>query len=80
MATRRKGGDSWSELERKMGVSTLTLQRWSSSSASRAVMLRRVEVVAAAPVERTVTLVSPTGIRIDGVTITDVIAILRALT
>jgi hypothetical protein len=43
-------------------------------------MLRRVELAEAAPVERTVTLVSPTGIRIEDVTITDVIAILRALT
>jgi hypothetical protein len=33
----------------------------------------------AAPTERTVTLVSPTGIRIEGVTIAEVIAILRGL-
>jgi len=43
-------------------------------------MLRRVEVAEAAPVERTVTLVSPTGIRIEGVTIAEVIVILRGLT
>lgn len=83
VAKHRKRGDSWSELEEKTGVSLLTLQRWSSSPARRAVMLRRVEVVEAAPAdapaERTVTLVSPTGIRIEGVTIVEVIAILRGL-
>ncbi len=79
VAKHRKRGDSWSELVRKTGVSMLTLQRWSSSSAHGTVMLRRVEVAEAAPAERTVTLVSPTGIRIEGVTIAEVIAILRGL-
>lgn len=80
VAKHRKRGDSWSELVRKTGVSMLALQRWSSSPARRSVMLRRVEVTEAAPAERTVTLVAPTGIRIEGVTIADVIAILRRLT
>ena len=79
VAKHRKRGDSWSELVRKTGVSMLALQRWSSSPVRRAVLFRRVEVAEAAPAERTVTLVSPTGIRIEGVTIADVIAILRGL-
>jgi hypothetical protein len=79
VAKHRKRGDSWSELVRKTGVSMLALQRWSSSPVRRAVMFRRVEVVEAAPTERTVTLVSPTGIRIEGVTITEVIEILRGM-
>ena len=79
VAKHRKRGDSWSELARKTGVSMLALQRWSSRPANRAVMLRRVEVTEAAPAERTVTLVSPTGIRIEGVTIAEVIVILRGL-
>jgi len=83
VAKRRDRGDGWSELVRKLGVSTLTLQRWSSSPPSRLsreVMLRRVEVDEPAPVERTIVLVSPTGLRIEGLTIADVIAILRGLT
>lgn len=40
-------------------------------------MLRRVEVAEAVSAERTVTLVSPTGIRVEGVTISEVITILR---
>lgn len=79
VARHRRRGESWSELVRKTGVSMLSLQRWSASPARRPVMLRRVEVVEAAPAERLVTLVSPTGIRIEGVTITEVIAILRGL-
>lgn len=79
VAKQRKRGDSWSDLVRQTGVSLLTLQRWSSRPAPRAVMLRRVEVAEAAPAERTVTLVSPTGIRIEGITIAEAIAILRGL-
>jgi hypothetical protein len=79
VAKHRKRGDRWSELVRKTGVSMVTQQRWSSRPARRAMMLRRVEVAEAVPVERTVTLVSPIGIRIEGVTIADVITILRGL-
>jgi len=42
-------------------------------------MLRRVEIAELARPERTVTLVSPTGVRVEGVTISDVIEILRGL-
>jgi hypothetical protein len=78
----RKHGDSWSELVHKLGVSTLTLQRWWSSppsGRSREVILRRVEVAEPASAERTIVLVSPTGLRIEGLTIAEVIAILRGL-
>lgn len=79
VAKQRKRGDSWSELVRKIGVSMLSLQRWSAGPARGPVMLRRVEVAEAAPAERVFTLVSPTGIRIESVTIAEVIAILRGL-
>lgn len=47
---------------------------------SRPVLLRRMEVTDAAPAERTFALaVSPSGLRIEGLTIADVIAILRGL-
>jgi hypothetical protein len=59
VARRRKDGDGWSELVRKLGVSTLTLQRWSSSPPSRKVMLRRVEVDEPAPaVQRAIRLLA----------------------
>lgn len=82
VAKRRDHGDGWVELVHKLGVSTLTLQRWSSSPPSRPsreVMLRCVEVAEPAPVQRTIVLVSPTGLRIEGLTIADVIEILRGL-
>jgi hypothetical protein len=84
VAKRRECGDGWGELVDKLGVPASTLQRWTSGPSSRAVMLRRVEIAALAPApapaERTVTLVSPTGVRVEGVTISDVIEILRGLT
>ena len=76
---RRERGDGWRELVEKLGVPASTLQRWSSHSSGRAVMLRRVEIAEAAPTERMVTLVSPTGVRVEGVTISEVITILRGL-
>jgi hypothetical protein len=79
VAKHRKRGDSWSELARKTGVSMLSLQRWSAGPARGPVMLRRVEVAESAPTERSFTLVSSTGMRIEGVTIAEVIAILRGL-
>ena len=43
-------------------------------------MLRRVEIAAeAARPDRTFTLVSPIGVRVEGVTISEVISILRGL-
>ena len=79
VAKRRERGDGWSELVRKTGVSMLTLQRWSTPPSNRPVKLRRVEVTEPAQVERTIVLVSPTGLRLEGLTIADVIAILRGL-
>src|ERR1043165_2312182 len=79
VAKRRERGDGWSELVRKTGVSMLTLQRWSTPRSNRPVRLRRVEVAEPAQVERTIVLVSPTGLRIEGLTTADVIAILRGL-
>jgi hypothetical protein len=57
----------------KLGVPASTLQRWTSGPSSRAVMLRRVEIAELAPPERTVTLVSPTGVRVEGVTISEIL-------
>jgi|SRR5882724_6661263 len=75
----RERGDGWSELVRKFGVAAGMLRRWSSRRTSEQVLLRRVEVTEAAAAERTVTLVSPTGMRVEGVTIADAISVLRGL-
>lgn len=79
-AARRARGDEWRELSRALGVPTQTLQRWAipRPGRERGLALRPVTVIDEPP-SRTVTVVSPSGLRIEGVTIADVIAILRGL-
>jgi hypothetical protein len=67
----------WRDLEREIGIPAETLKRWSMPRAASSA-LRPVEVIDAPPTG-TVTLVSPTGLRIEGVAVVDAIAILRGL-
>lgn len=76
--TRRTRGDWWSELSREVGIPTVTLKRWSAPRADAAIAMLPVDVIDAPPVG-TVTLVSPTGLRVEGVAIADAISILRGL-
>jgi hypothetical protein len=78
VAERRARGDWWCDLSREIGVSAETLRRWSAPRPGPTTTMRPVDVIDAPPVG-TVTLVSPTGIRIEGVTVADAIAILRGL-
>jgi hypothetical protein len=77
VVAQRERGTWWCDLEREVGVSSETLKRWATPRGT-AVPVRPVEVIDAPPVG-TVTLVSPTGLRIEGVAITDAIALLRGL-
>jgi transposase-like protein len=77
--TRRAQGAWWSELARHLGIPAQTLMRWAAASRSgRSLSLRPVEVLEAEPV-RTMSIVSPSGLRVEGLTIGDVITILRGL-
>src|SRR5947207_1416045 len=78
VAKRRAAGAWWCDVVRPLGVPAATLKRWAEPTASGSVSLRPVDVVDA-PASDTVTLVSPTGLRIEGVAIADAIAILRGL-
>jgi hypothetical protein len=73
----RERGVWWSDLEREIGIPAETLKRWAMPRATSSV-LRPVEVIDAPPTG-TVTLVSPTGLRIEGVAVVDAITILRGL-
>jgi len=77
-APRRARGAWWRELSRSLGVPAKTLKRWATPRAPRVLALRPVDVIDEAPV-RTVTIVAPSGLRIEGVMIADVITILRGL-
>jgi hypothetical protein len=80
VAAQRARGIGWPELARALGVPAPTLEHWTTSRPAQGhgVALRRVDVIDEPP-RRTVTVVSPSGLRIEGVTIADVIAILRGL-
>ena|SRR5689334_23224311 len=77
-AERRRRGDWWCELSRELGVPARTLKRWVTPRPEGALSLRRVDVLDEPPT-RTVTIVSQSGLRIEGVTIADAITILRGL-
>lgn len=74
---RRAAGAGWSEVARELGVSAVTLKRWlSARSVHTDQATLRPVVVSDAPAPQTLTLVAPSGLRIEGVTLADVIAIL----
>src|SRR5258708_11213518 len=76
---RRGAGERWEIIADELGLRFETLRRWcvgrSPSHVSRA--MRAVEVVA----ERSTSMaiVSPSGVRIEGVTLDEAIGLLRAL-
>ena len=72
---RRADGVSWNQLASELGLRFETLRRW----CSHAPTMRAVEVVADAPRVGGVTVVSPSGHRLEGVTLDEAIAALRAL-
>ncbi|MGE0400914.1 MAG: hypothetical protein AB7T06_29660 [Kofleriaceae bacterium] len=79
VTVQRERGAWWCDVAREIGVPAETLKRW-ATPCSTSSTLRPVEVIDAPPVGTgTVTLVSPTGLRIEGVAIVDAIAILRGL-
>ena len=74
---RRAAGAGWSEVAYELGVSAVTLKRWlaARSVPTDQATLRPV-VVSDASAPQTLTLVAPSGLRIEGVSLADVIAIL----
>lgn len=75
---RRERGDWWCDLAREVGIPAVTLKRWTVQRTRDVVTMRPVDVIDAPPIG-TVTLVAPTGLRIEGVAIVDAIAILRGI-
>jgi hypothetical protein len=75
---RRAHGDWWCDLSGAIGIAPETLKRWAMPRADGALAMLPVDVIDAAPAG-TVTIVSPTGLRVEGIAIADAIAILRGL-
>jgi hypothetical protein len=76
---RRADGASWKQIAGDLGMRFETVMRWSTREAHTRT-LKRVEVVAdAAASVSNLCIVSPTGHRLEGLTLQDAIAVLRAL-
>jgi hypothetical protein len=77
VAKRRGVGDWWCDVSRSLGIPVQTLVRWSERRSDRATIVP--VAIVDAPAAGTVTLVAPSGLRIEGVAVVDAIAILQAL-
>ena len=75
---RREQGAFWTEIARDVGVPAQTLKRW-MTSVSRPLAMKPVEIVAG-HASSTVSIVTPAGVRVEGVTLDQAITILRGLT
>jgi transposase-like protein len=76
---RRSEGASWAQIAADLGVAFETVRRWclaSESRSSRALVPVRIVHDTA---ERTVSIGSPGGYRIDGLTLHEAVTVLRAL-
>lgn len=81
---RRREGASWMAIATELGACFETVRRWcGGGSVAAARQLRRVEVVAEpvlqGPVRPALTIVTPSGLRIEGAALDDVVALVRAL-
>ena len=72
---RRAEGRSWSEVAAEVGLRVETVRRW---CVERGPQMRAVEVVAERA-EHGVTLVTAAGLRVEGLSVEEVVAVLRAL-
>lgn len=80
-ARRRRGdGISWDQMAGELGVSAETLRRWCTKGGAveeTATRLVAVQVVDDAP--RVVAVTSPSGFRVEGLSLVEAAAMLRAL-
>jgi hypothetical protein len=75
---RRDQGVTWRELSEELGLRVDTLMRWCGATRSAVRALVPVRVVPeAAP--RTLRVASPAGFHVDGLTLEETVALLRAL-
>lgn len=80
LVLRRAQGAECRELALELGMSTTTLQRWLTARREppRHLALRPVTMLDE-PAQRSLTLVGPSGLRLEGLTLADVLALLQGL-
>ncbi len=78
---RRKAGAAWARIARETGLDVRKLQRWHSRARRRSsvAVLRPVEVLPAPEPAATLTLISPSGVRVEGLQIEQAAQLLRLL-
>ena len=76
-SARQSSGASWRDIGAELGVAPETLRRWCAG----ATQMRAVRVVAdrVSKPERTMSVVSPSGHRVEGLSFDEVVALLGAL-
>lgn len=80
IAERRAGGAPVAEIAAELGLAEATVLRWSSATKpTRTRALVPVEVVPDPVAAHTVSIVSPSGFRVDGLSLLEAAALLRAL-
>jgi hypothetical protein len=76
-ALRREQGQSWTAIASELGLGLDTLRRWCAVSPSTALVA--VTVIADGSSERLVSIASPMGFRIEGLSLAEASELLRAL-
>ena len=78
----RADGHSWDALSKELAIPYETLRRWTAKAsmtpkADRPVAMRRVEVTNRA--SGSLVLVAPSGVRVEGASVEEIVALIRAL-
>jgi hypothetical protein len=73
---RRAAGASWQQIKRELGQKFDTVRRWCQSP-SPSPLLLPVRVVTKEHASRSVSIVSPSGFRVEGLTLSEAAALLR---
>jgi len=76
---RRSEGASWGEISADLGVAFETVRRWCLAAGARSSHALVPVHVVPERVERLVSVASPSGYRIEGLTLPDAVAALREL-
>ena len=76
---RLREGNSLSAITYALGVRSATLKKWTTPRTRDVDALVPVEVVAEPPAQRGVSVTSPAGFRVDGLTLDEAATLLRVL-
>lgn len=79
LAAQRAAGVTIAELAAELGLASGTVLSWSASKVQRSRALVPVEIVAEPSAASSMSNVSPSGFRVDGLSFADVVALLKAL-